>query len=180
VIPVTGEQIADPGSVFQITEMMEGVVQRGTATVVKAVGRVIAGKTGTTNDFRDAWFVGFTPDLAAGVFMGYDDPISLGEGETGGHLSAPIFRDFMIAALKDKPMTDFRTPPGMQMFRVNPATALTAGPGEPAVLMAYKPGTEPGKDREMGLQGVPGEDSTTLGVVEPTGRQPSVGTGGLY
>ena len=102
--------------------MMEGVVQRGTATVVKAVGKPIAGKTGTTNDFRDAWFVGFSPDLAAGVYIGYDDPVSLGAGETGGHLSAPIFRDYMMAALKDKPATEFRIPPGMQMFRVNPAT----------------------------------------------------------
>jgi penicillin-binding protein 1A len=183
VIPVTGEQIADPGSTFQIVEMMEGVVERGTATVVKAVGRPIAGKTGTTNDFHDAWFVGFTPDLAAGVFMGYDDPISLGEGETGGHLSAPIFRDFMLAALKDKPVTDFRIPPGMRMYRVNPATALQAGSGEPAVMMAYKPGTEPGQNRELGLQGVPGEEAGTLGTPdlgEPNGRQPNVGTGGLY
>jgi penicillin-binding protein 1A len=183
VIPDTGEQIADPGSTFQIVEMMEGVVERGTATVVKVVGRPIAGKTGTTNDFRDAWFVGFTPDLAAGVFMGYDDPISLGEGETGGHLSAPIFRDFMLAVLKDKPVTDFRIPPGMRMYRVNPATALQAGPGEPAVMMAYKPGTEPGLNREMGLQGVPGEEAGTLGTPdlgEPSSRQPNVGTGGLY
>jgi penicillin-binding protein 1A len=183
VIPVTGEQIADPGSTFQLVEMMEGVVERGTATVVKAVGRPIAGKTGTTNDFRDAWFVGFTPDLAAGVFMGYDDPISLGEGETGGHLSAPIFRDFMLAVLKDKPVTDFRIPPGMRIYRVNPATALQAGPGEPAVMMAYKPGTEPGQNREMGLQGVPGEEAGTLGspdFSQPNGRQPNVGTGGLY
>ena len=181
VIPDTREQIADAGSVFQIVEMMEGVVQRGTATVVKAVGKPIAGKTGTTNDFRDAWFVGFSPDLAAGVYMGYDDPVSLGEGETGGHLSAPIFRDYMMAALKDKPATEFRIPPGMQMFRVNPATALTAGPGEGAVMMAYKPGTEPGKDRGLGLQGVPGEGSGgATGEEGPVARAPAAGTGGLY
>ena len=181
VIPDTREQIADAGSVFQIVEMMEGVVQRGTATVVKAVGKPIAGKTGTTNDFRDAWFVGFSPDLAAGVYMGYDDPMSLGEGETGGHLSAPIFRDYMMAALKDKPATEFRIPPGMQMFRVNPATALTAGPGEGAVMMAYKPGTEPGKDRGLGLQGVPGEGSGgATGEEGPVARAPAAGTGGLY
>lgn len=178
VIPDTREQIADPGSTAQIVEMMEGVVQRGTATVVKAVGKPLAGKTGTTNDFRDAWFVGFSPDLAAGVYMGYDDPVSLGEGETGGHLSAPIFRDYMMAALKDKPATEFRIPPGMRMFRVNPATALPAGPGEPAVLMAYKPGTEPGTNRELGLQGVPGEGSSAVSDEAP--RQPARGTGGLY
>ncbi len=115
VIPYTREQIADPVSTFQIVEMLQGVVQRGTATAVKVVGKPIAGKTGTTNDWQDAWFVGFTPDLAAGVFVGYDDPAYLGSSETGGHLAAPIFRDFMLVALKDAPPTEFRTPPGVQM-----------------------------------------------------------------
>ena len=112
VIPDTREQVADPGSAFQIVTMLQGVVERGTGTVVKAVGKPIAGKTGTTNDWRDAWFVGFTPDLAAGVYIGFDDPDSLGDDETGGHVAAPVFRDFMIAALKDAPATAFRTPPG--------------------------------------------------------------------
>ena len=89
VIPDTREQVADPGSAYQMVTMMEGVVQRGTGDAVKAVGRPIAGKTGTTNDFRDAWFEGFTPDLAAGVYVGYDDPDSLGKDETGGHVAAP-------------------------------------------------------------------------------------------
>ena len=93
--------------------MLEGVVQRGTGTAVKAVGKPFAGKTGTTNDWQDAWFVGFTPDLAAGVFVGYDEPSYLGSDETGGHLAAPIFRDFMIAALKDAPAKEFRTPAGL-------------------------------------------------------------------
>jgi len=188
VIPDTREQIADPASAFQIVEMMQGVVQRGTATVVKAVGKPLAGKTGTTNDFRDAWFGGFSPDLAASVYMGYDEPVSLGEGETGGHLSAPIFRDFMIAALKDSPATDFRIPPGVRMYRVNPATGLPAGSGEAAILMAYKPDTEPGKDRDLGLHGVPGEGTASLGNSlgislgdeAPVRRQPASGTGGLY
>src|SRR5207302_467323 len=82
VIPDTREQIADPVSTFQIVEMLQGVVQRGTGTAVKAVGKPLAGKTGTTNDWQDAWFVGFTPDLAAGVFVGYDDPAYLGSSET--------------------------------------------------------------------------------------------------
>ena len=78
VIPDTREQIADPVATFQIVEMLQGVVQRGTGTAVKAVGKPIAGKTGTTNDWQDAWFVGFTPDLAAGVYVGYDEPVNLG------------------------------------------------------------------------------------------------------
>ena len=191
VIPDTREQVADPGSAFQIVTMMQGVVERGTGTAVKAVGKPIAGKTGTTNDWRDAWFVGFTPDLAAGVYIGYDDPDSLGDDETGGHVAAPIFRDFMIAALKDAPATEFRTPPGMRLYRVSAATGLPAGAGEPAIYEAYKPGTEPGQNRHRVLQSAPGEDEMPVAASsqdedEPTPLParprgaPASGTGGLY
>ena len=105
------EQVLDPMTTYQITSIMEGVVQRGTATVVKEVGKPIAGKTGTTNDEKDAWFVGFTPDLAVGVYMGYDKPRHLGRGATGGHLSAPIAKDFFKAALADKPAIRSRRRP---------------------------------------------------------------------
>src|SRR5437762_2745443 len=118
VVPDTREQIADPVSTFQIVEMLEGVVQRGTGTAVKAVGKPIAGKTASTNAWQDAWSVGFTPALAAGVSVGYHDPVNLGSDETGGHLAAPIFRDFMLVALKDVPAKEFRTPPGLKMYRV--------------------------------------------------------------
>src|SRR5262249_16236680 len=161
MFPDTREQVADSGSAFQIVPMMQGVVERGTGTAVKAVGKPIAGKTGTTNDFRDAWFIGFTPDLVAGVFVGYDDPDSLGDDETGGHIAAPIFRDFMIAALKDAPATPFRSPPGMRLYRVSAATGLPVGGGEPAIYEAYKPGTEPGQNRNLGLQRAPSEDDET-------------------
>jgi penicillin-binding protein 1A len=180
VIPDTREQVADPGSAFQIVSMMQGVVERGTGTAVRAVGKPIAGKTGTTNDFRDAWFVGGTPDLIAGVFIGYDDPDSLGDDETGGHIAAPVFRDFMIAALKDAPATAFRTPPGMRHYRINPST------GGPAIYEAYKPGTEPGTNRNLGLQGVLGEvPIRSKSEQRPLTRDRSVGapasgTGGLY
>jgi penicillin-binding protein 1A len=193
VIPDARGQVADPGSAYQIVTMLEGVVERGTGTVVKAVGKPIAGKTGTTNDWRDAWFVGFTPDLVAGVYVGFDDPDSLGNDETGGHVAAPIFRDFMIAALKDAPATAFRTPPGMRIYRVSAATGLPAGAGEPAIYEAYKPGTEPGQNRHLGMQREPGEDETPLastGPAEDGGETmpapaplrgaPASGTGGLY
>jgi penicillin-binding protein 1A len=178
VIPDTREQIADPVSTFQIVEMLEGVVQRGTATVVKAVGKPIAGKTGTTNDWQDAWFVGFTPDIAAGVFVGYDDPAFLGSDETGGHLAAPIFRDFMMVALKDAPPTEFRTPPGLRMYRVNPETGEPAGAGGPGIWEGYKPGTEPGKDRGRPAPA----DQIVQGVTArvPVRATPASGTGGLY
>jgi penicillin-binding protein 1A len=191
VIPDTREQVADPGSAFQIVTMLQGVVERGTAKVVQAVGKPIAGKTGTTNDWRDAWFVGFTPDLAAGVYIGFDDPDSLGDDETGGHIAAPVFRDFMIAALKDAPPTAFRTPPGMRLYRVSAATGLPVGAGQPAIYEAYKPGTEPGQNRNLGLQRAPGEDDEEMPVAStrdpeaeprpaPMRGVPAGGTGGLY
>jgi penicillin-binding protein 1A len=190
-VPDTREQVADPGSAFQIVTMLEGVVERGTGKVVQAVGKPIAGKTGTTNDWRDAWFVGFSPDLAAGVYIGFDDPDSLGDDETGGHVAAPVFRDFMIAALKDAPATAFRTPPGMRLYRVSAATGLPVGAGEPAIYEAYKPGTEPGQNRNLGLQRVSGEDETPIAstggiepgdvvVTAPPRGAPASGTGGLY
>jgi penicillin-binding protein 1A len=189
-IPDTREQVADPGSAFQIVTMLQGVVERGTAKVVQAVGKPIAGKTGTTNDWRDAWFVGFSPDLAAGVYIGFDDPDSLGDDETGGHIAAPVFRDFMIAALKDAPATAFRTPPGMRLYRVSAATGLPAGAGEAAIYEAYKPGTEPGHNRNLGLQHVPDEDETPIAstggteagetMPAPVRGAPASGTGGLY
>jgi penicillin-binding protein 1A len=162
VIPDAREQVADPGSAYQIVTMMEGVVQRGTGTAVKAVDRPIAGKTGTTNGYRDAWFEGFTPDLAAGVYVGYDDPDSLGKDETGGHVAAPIFRDYMIAALKNTPATDFRIPPGLRVYRVSAATGLPVSGDGPAIYEAYKPGTEPGKKPDLDRRGVPDEDAAPV------------------
>jgi penicillin-binding protein 1A len=88
--------------------------------VVKSVGKPLGGKTGTTNDAKDVWFVGFSPDLAVGVYMGFDKPKSLGTSATAGQYAAPIFRDFMMAALKDKPATPFRVPAGIKLIRVDP------------------------------------------------------------
>jgi len=143
-IPDTREQVLDPATAYQMVSMLEGVVQRGTGTAVKAVGKPLAGKTGTTNEGRDVWFMGFSPDLVAGVYLGFDQPRSLGPKATGGGLSAPIFRDFMIEALKDKPATPFRVPPGIRLVRVDYMTGERAGPGaEKVILEAFKPGTEP-------------------------------------
>jgi penicillin-binding protein 1A len=119
-------------------------VQRGTAQSVKAVGKPLAGKTGTTNDAKDVWFVGFSPDLAVGVFLGYDQPKSLGNAATAGQYAAPVFRDFMQMALKDKPATPFRVPPGIKLIRVSAATGTRAGgEGAGTILEAFKPGQSP-------------------------------------
>jgi penicillin-binding protein 1A len=144
-IPDTRAQVLDPINAYQMVSMMEGVVQRGTGTSVRAVGKPLAGKTGTTNEGRDVWFIGFSPDLAAGVYLGFDTPRSLGKQATGGLLSAPVFRDFMAEALKDKPGTPFRVPAGVRLVRVDYKTGERAtGDDEgPVILEAFKPGTEP-------------------------------------
>src|SRR5215471_15872832 len=138
------ERVLDPMTAYQITEIMEGVIQRGTATVVKEVGKPIAGKTGTTNDEKDAWFVGFTPDLVVGVYMGYDKPRHLGRGATGGHLSAPVAKDFFKAALADKPAIPFHPPVGIKLIPVDPKTGTRPGTGTRYTINeAFKPGTAP-------------------------------------
>ena len=129
---------------YQITSMMEGVIQRGTATSLKAIGKPLAGKTGTTNDAKDAWFIGYSPDLVVGVFVGYDTPKPMGKDATGGHIAAPIFGSFMKQALADKPATPFRIPPGVKLVRVNPSTGLRTQTGDTrSVLEAFKPDEEP-------------------------------------
>jgi penicillin-binding protein 1A len=169
------EQVLDPMTAYQITEIMEGVIQRGTATVVKEVGKPIAGKTGTTNDEKDAWFVGFTPDLVVGVYMGYDKPRHLGRNATGGHLSAPIAKDFFKAALADKPAMPFRVPPGIKLIRVDVKTGQRAGPGTTGVILeAFKPGTAPPENNALAAMG----GTESIGVSPEADG--AVRRGGLY
>ena len=139
------EQVLDPMTAYQITSMMEGVVKRGTATVVQQVGKPIAGKTGTTNDEKDAWFVGFSPDLVVGVFIGYDKPRPMGRGQTGGVLAAPIFTEFMQVALADTPPKEFQVPPGLELIPIDRRTGLRSqgAEDEAVILEAFKPGTAP-------------------------------------
>jgi penicillin-binding protein 1A len=137
------EQVLDPMTAYQITSMMEGVVQRGTGTYAKRLNRPVAGKTGTTSDSRDVWFIGFTPELATGVYLGYDKPKSLGSGATGGGLAVPVFTEFMQDALKGKPPTPFNMPSGMTQVWIDPATGVKATAGEAAIDEAFKPGTGP-------------------------------------
>jgi penicillin-binding protein 1A len=175
------EQVLDPMTAYQITAIMEGVVQRGTATTLREVGKPIAGKTGTTNDEKDAWFVGFSPDMVVGVYLGYDRPRHLGRGMTGGHLAAPIVKEFMKVALAEKPAVPFRVPPGIKLVRVDPKTGIRATPGAgPVILEAFKPGTAP--PEAYSLVGYGGEDSRMpLPSVSPDAeRAVRSGTGGLY
>jgi penicillin-binding protein 1A len=138
----TRDQVIDPLTAYQITSIMEGVIQRGTGIAIKEVGKHLAGKTGTTNEAKDLWFVGYSPDLAFGVFMGYDHPRSLGDSAQAALYTAPIFRDFMKMALKDQPDTPFRVPPGIKLISVD-AHSGTRSSGAGSILEAFKPGTAP-------------------------------------
>ncbi|MDP6708501.1 MAG: penicillin-binding protein 1A [Alphaproteobacteria bacterium] len=166
------EQILDPGTAYQVVSLLRGVVLRGTGRRVAAVGKPLAGKTGTTNESRDTWFMGFAPDLVVGVFVGFDDPKPLGRRETGSSVSAPIFRDFMAEALANEPDIPFRIPSGIKLVRVDSKSGLRTTPGaRGSILEAFKPGTEPSAERPGVGPGAP---------VQAVGATPRAGTGGLY
>ncbi|MDX1923391.1 MAG: penicillin-binding protein 1A [Alphaproteobacteria bacterium] len=206
-LPDTREQVNDPRTTYQIVSLLEGVATRGTAASLRSLGKTLAGKTGTTNDSKDLWFVGFSPNLAAGVFVGYDDPTPLGEKETGGTMSLPIFKEFMEKALADKPDMPFRVPPGVQLVRVDPYTGKRAMSGEEAIYEPFLVGTDPESAQTTVLGGsdpmpmdepqfdedgnlIPGTGTMPRGVdplapVLPPAQQErppgsDVGTGGLY
>jgi penicillin-binding protein 1A len=168
------EQVLDPLTSYQITSIMEGVIQRGTGVSIKDVGKHLAGKTGTTNDAKDLWFIGYSPDLAVGVYIGYDKPRSLGDSAQAATYAAPIFRDFMKMALASKPDTPFRVPPGIKLISVDVKSGLRSS-GAGSILEAFKPGTAPPDTYSGGgggghaAPGAPANDS-----------QVGAGTGGLY
>jgi penicillin-binding protein 1A len=164
-------QIADPDSAFQLITMMKGVVTHGTGVPAgKGLDRPIAGKTGTSQDFDDAWFAGFTPRLVTVVWTGFDTPASLGEDQTGAAVAAPIWHDFMAAALKDQPPLDFPQPPGVTM------AAWSSGSGR--VTDAFKPGQVPGASAGTDDQSVASGDATVANPPSASGVDTSLG--GLY
>jgi len=172
---------------YQMTAMLQGVAERGTAARLRALRRPLAGKTGTTNDSFDAWFIGFSPDLVVGTYIGFDNPRTLGDRETGSSAALPIFQAFMEKALGDKPSVPFRIPPGVRLVRVNPASGQLAGGGERGVILeAFRPGTEPGTGYQPGRNAV-GEAYPTAadeGDMPQSGATPLVpvraGGDGLY
>ncbi|MBQ0816987.1 MAG: penicillin-binding protein, partial [Methyloceanibacter sp.] len=194
------EQVVDPISAFQMVGIMEGVVQSGTARRLKVLNRPVAGKTGTTNDYKDAWFIGYTPDLVVGSYVGFDQPRNMGRSATGGGLAAPIVRDFLKEALEGVPAVPFRAPPGAVLVRVNHKTGLPARGGGAGVIMeTFKPGQMPagavGVPVEGEAQAAPGEgfpeypDSAQAGPPPGQNRPrprpapsgfPTPGAGGLY
>ena len=170
-LPDEREEVVDPASAYQIVGMLQGVIQRGTGRRIAELGMPLAGKTGTTNDNFDTWFVGFSPDLAVGVFVGFDEPKTLGPHDTGSNVAAPLFKDFMAEALTQEDAVPFRIPPGIRMVRINAETGQLARPGDSNVILeAFKPGSEP-TGREVVIDG---------GYNPSTGSTAASGTGGLY
>ena len=141
----TREQLTSPASAFQMVSMLEGVIKRGTGRRISKLNLTLAGKTGTTNDNTNGWFIGFTPDLAVGVFVGYDTPRQLGKRETGSTVAVPIFGDFIAAAQAGRPVIPFRRPGGVTIIPVNAETGERVMPGdEKAIYEVFKPGQRPG------------------------------------
>jgi penicillin-binding protein 1A len=146
-VPDNREQIIDSGLAYQMLHILEGVVERGTATSLLSLKRPLAGKTGTTNDYTDAWFVGMTPDLVIATYIGFDQPRTLGKNETGGGNVVPIFKDLVGEALEGTPAVPFRIPPGIRMVRINRDTGkLASADDRRAIYEAFRPGTEPNAD----------------------------------
>jgi penicillin-binding protein 1A len=182
-VPDTRAQVADPRHAYQIVSILEGVVQRGTGVRIRALGYPLAGKTGTTNESKDAWFVGFAPDLAVGVYVGFDTPRTLGSKETGSSVAVPIFKDFMEEALDGAQPIPFRMPSGISLVQVNAKTGTRARSGDSKVIWeAFLKGQEPGRGaqilgggeiRERRYDRIPGASTSGSGAT-------TVGTGGLY
>ncbi len=155
VIPDEREQIQDPISAYQMVNILTGVVERGTGRTAKSLKKTLGAKSGTSNDSFDAWFVGFSPDLVVGVWVGFDTPRTLGPNDTGGVVAGPIFRDFMNAALKDAPNIPFRVPAGVRLVRVNATTGVPAKPGDKNVILeAFR------ADQDFNKKQIIGEDIT--------------------
>ena len=129
------EQIIDPVHSYQVVSMLEGAVLRGTGKKVSVIKKPLAGKTGTTNDSIDTWFIGFSPDLAVGVYVGFDTPKSLGPRETGASVASPIFRDFMYLALENEKGTPFRIPSKAQLVKINLKTGELARKNDKEVIL---------------------------------------------
>ena len=176
----TGTQLIDPITAYQIDTMLEGVVIRGTAAAAHSLGRPLGGKTGTTNDFRSAWFMGFSPQIVVGVFVGFDDNRSLGKGETGAVAALPVFIEFMQEAMKGTPPLEFKAPPNTKFAQVGPNREAFRPGTEPKMVIAT-PGATPAVDPSLTVTPVgpppPAPDPVPKAVKPP---KPPDELNGLY
>ncbi|ATY32740.1 penicillin-binding protein 1A [Sphingomonas psychrotolerans] len=179
--PVTrARQVVEPMSAYQIVHITEGVIQRGTATTLRDLGRPIMGKTGTTSGPTDVWFVGGTPQMIGGLYLGYDSPTNLGGYAQGGSIAAPIFKQFAIPAFKDMEVLPFTAPAGIRMVRIDRASGRkvpggwpTSDPLASVIWEAFKPDVEPQRRRRGGQEGEAAETRTVQKKAAPATRAPS-------
>ena len=147
------EPLSDAQSLYQIVSILQGAVERGTGKQARVAGHTIAGKTGTTNSVKDVWFVGFSKNLIAGVYLGYDTPKSLGKG-AGSHMAARVFADFMNVALKNESNQPFAVPDGLSFVRVNRSNGVAASVDPNGIIIneVFKPGQGPNKPQHVETQ----------------------------
>jgi penicillin-binding protein 1A len=166
--PNRTKQLLDPMAAFQMVHIMEGVIQRGTATVLRDLNRPLFGKTGTTNGPTNVWFVGGTPDIVAGVYLGYDTPKPLGAYAQGGRIAAPVWKQWAQTALKDQSKVPFVAPPGIRWVRIDRATGkrvygvfpTTEDPKSSVIWEAFQPQTEPRRSLRGGAGDPYGEQDS--------------------
>jgi penicillin-binding protein 1A len=164
---VKKEEVISAKTAYLMTDLLQGVVREGTGTKAKELKRPAAGKTGTTNELKDAWFIGFTPSVLTGVWVGYDDhTVSLGNGETGGHAACPIWVYFMKEYLENKPVETFQIPEGIIFAKINGSSGAVAGSDEEGAVYAASadkipaPGSRPKLEGEEGSAEVPANGET--------------------
>ena len=183
-IPQAGTQVMDPITAYQITSMLQGVVQRGTAASASSLGYPLGGKTGTTNDYRSAWFMGFSPDLVVGTYIGFDDNRSLGNGETGSQAAVPIFIEFMKEALKGVEKKEFEPPKNAKFAMVRGIREAFRPGTEPRVAIA--PAGVPGGPQPYnqvwsnGLTGAPDAGAAVAPPPPPAAKRPADDVTGLF
>jgi penicillin-binding protein 1A len=171
--PVEKVRVISPPNAFIMTHLLQGVVQHGTGQGAKVLGRPIAGKTGTSSDYADAWFIGYTPSLLTTVWVGFDDKISLGDKETGARAALPIWISFMGSALRNTPIEEFKVPPGITMVKVNIDTGMPSdGSPEETILEAFAEGTAPAEQGEQGTEEVPPGTPSEGGRTEESSQPP--------
>ena len=174
VSPAPKEQVISPQNAFIMTYLLQGVIQHGTGQRAKVLGRPVAGKTGTSSDYSDAWFIGYSPSLLAGVWVGFDDKTSLGKNETGARAALPIWISFMSQALKNTPVETPKPPPGITFIRVNIDTGLPAGPDSPetiteAFIDSSIPREDEDHEKEPAPSGTQGPEKSPGGPRTPSG-----------
>ena len=131
----TNEQVISQETAYQITTILRGAVERGTAKKLRALNVPLAGKTGTTNNNFDAWFIGFSSNLVIGVYVGFDNPKTLGKYETGSKAALPIFKDFVENSLFKEDFNDFHIPENIYLTSLNYDTGLKSSPGDKNIII---------------------------------------------